>query len=159
MQIHNIAEWIEKEMKEGNIGKRIQELLNSSKYPFTYHHDFFRERHAGLFEKYIAQEEKIMSRGEVARIMSKRFGTDKISYSNEMCKGAFSYLFLNHSDRFLYDILDAGEHLKTLQTVYTYKKISELSEAYWVNEIIQKTKSKEEAVKKIDRLMKLHWQG
>lgn len=80
-----------------NIGENVQKLINSSRFPYTFHHDWYRMNIAS----------SNTSRSDIASIMNLY---DEEQYANKILQGAFAYMFEYHAEDFLNDLLNTSDN-------------------------------------------------
>lgn len=90
-----------------NAGPVIRDCLASSRFPYTYHHDYVRSNVPGL-----------VSRSDVASAICKRF-PDEDAYLEETVQGAFAYIIKEYAYDMLSDLLVEGGPAS--ETIHLYQ--------------------------------------
>lgn len=78
------------------VGPNVEKHIDSTRFPFTYHHDWYRSSTPSL------------SRGDVAELLRINY-PDRQEYDKQAVNGALAYLFENVPEAFLNDILDSSD--------------------------------------------------
>jgi len=105
------------EIKEKLADTKIGEILNSSRFPYTYHHDWIRYYCWSL------------SRSDVASIFDELF-SDEEEYEMECIRGAFAYIFLNHGEELVLSLIESEQPLELIDI---YKKMLLLAKKLILN--------------------------
>lgn len=95
------------------MGPNLKKLVESSRFPYTYHHDWYRSH----YHKRVP----LLSRGEVGYLMRTRI-PDEQERIKETENGAYAYLFENYSKEILQDIYESENPAETFAEYAKYYK-------------------------------------